>query len=432
MFHFLSGSCLCPVHWSQVWVHNEDVVGAAPIADAPTTSEWSIILFSTTKVRLILETWQYLFPGNKLHKNCKQNTILIANIKFYLNNIGHFHQTSMTCVMDSERDAYKLLMGHCNIDISPPRMSSLESQLFCTINPLIFCNASNCRIICSNCWLFNEFFFFFRGKSFRMAFSELQSLRAFVSCPFIALSATLTVELWSKLPKLLGMDSPKIISETPDKPNIYLQRIVKPPNIDIIECAESVYAPELKKLLQLRSSYPVTLCYMPLEWCSDAQSLAVELFGEPCITDTLYAIVFSTQDNSITSHVMKELKKKKPSLRLVFCSASLGMGFDSPCITRIIHGKPPRTMIDFVQQLGRAGRSGQSSESVMYYNSSDIAANIPGLSDDIRKYCQTSDCLRLTMLAVFGFKEKAVDLTGCQCCSNCSSQCQCDSCKGAL
>ena len=172
------------------------------------------------------------------------------------------------------------------------------------------------------------------------------------------------------------MDSPKIISETPDKPNIYLQRIVKPPNIDIIECAESVYAPELKKLLQLRSSYPVTLCYMPLEWCSDAQSLAVELFGEPCITDTLYAIVFSTQDNSITSHVMKELKKKKPSLRLVFCSSSLGMGFDSPCITRIIHGKPPRTMIDFVQQLGRAGRSGQSSESVMYYNSSDIAARV--------------------------------------------------------
>ena len=148
---------------ARCWVHNEDVVGAAPIADAPTTSEWSIILFSTTKVRLILETWQYLFPGNKLHKNCKQNTILIANIKFYLNNIGHFHQTSMTCVMDSERDAYKLLMGHCNIDISPPRMSSLESQLFCTINPLIFCNASNCRIICSNCWLFNDFFFF-QGK----------------------------------------------------------------------------------------------------------------------------------------------------------------------------------------------------------------------------------------------------------------------------
>ena len=38
-------------------VENEDVVGAAPTGDAPTTSEWSTILLPT-KVRLILETWR--------------------------------------------------------------------------------------------------------------------------------------------------------------------------------------------------------------------------------------------------------------------------------------------------------------------------------------------------------------------------------------
>ena len=35
-------------------VDKEDVVGAAPSGDAPTSSEWSTILLST-KVRLILE-----------------------------------------------------------------------------------------------------------------------------------------------------------------------------------------------------------------------------------------------------------------------------------------------------------------------------------------------------------------------------------------
>ena len=39
-------------------VDNEDVVGAAPTGDAPTTSELSTILLPT-KVRLILETWRY-------------------------------------------------------------------------------------------------------------------------------------------------------------------------------------------------------------------------------------------------------------------------------------------------------------------------------------------------------------------------------------
>ena len=56
----LISSCsrLCPIHWSQVL--NEDVVGAAPTGDVPTTSEWSTILLPT-KVRLILETWRYVF-----------------------------------------------------------------------------------------------------------------------------------------------------------------------------------------------------------------------------------------------------------------------------------------------------------------------------------------------------------------------------------
>ena len=54
-----SCSCLCPTHWNQVFqVENEDVVGAAPTGDAPTTSEWSTILLPS-KVRLILETWRY-------------------------------------------------------------------------------------------------------------------------------------------------------------------------------------------------------------------------------------------------------------------------------------------------------------------------------------------------------------------------------------
>ena len=38
-------------------VKNEDVVGAAPKVDAPTTSEWSTILLPA-KVLLILEGWR--------------------------------------------------------------------------------------------------------------------------------------------------------------------------------------------------------------------------------------------------------------------------------------------------------------------------------------------------------------------------------------
>ena len=42
-------------------VENEDVVGAAPTGEAPTTCEWSTILLPT-KVRLILVTLRYMKP----------------------------------------------------------------------------------------------------------------------------------------------------------------------------------------------------------------------------------------------------------------------------------------------------------------------------------------------------------------------------------
>ena len=51
------------------------------------------------------------------------------------------------------------------------------------------------------------------------------------------------------------------------------------------------------------------------------------------------------------------------------------MGFDSPCVTRVIHARPPRRAIDFLQQVGRAERKGQESVSILYYNASDIATN---------------------------------------------------------
>ena len=53
----------------KVW-SMEDVVGAAPTGDAPTTYEWSTILL-LTKVRLILEDWRYIIFFKTILLNLK-------------------------------------------------------------------------------------------------------------------------------------------------------------------------------------------------------------------------------------------------------------------------------------------------------------------------------------------------------------------------
>ena len=54
-------------------VENEDVVGAAPTGDAPTTSEWSTILLPT-KVRVILKVLRYISIGNACWNACYLTT----------------------------------------------------------------------------------------------------------------------------------------------------------------------------------------------------------------------------------------------------------------------------------------------------------------------------------------------------------------------
>ena len=59
MFLVSSCTCLHPNLEARCAIENEDVVGAAPAGDAPTTSEWSTILLPT-KVQFILDVWQYV------------------------------------------------------------------------------------------------------------------------------------------------------------------------------------------------------------------------------------------------------------------------------------------------------------------------------------------------------------------------------------
>ena len=64
---------------ARCWVENEDVVGAAPTGDAPTTSEWSTILLPTV-VRLILKVLRYVYaPANGTKIWC---SISIYRIKY--------------------------------------------------------------------------------------------------------------------------------------------------------------------------------------------------------------------------------------------------------------------------------------------------------------------------------------------------------------
>ena len=84
-----------------------------------------------------------------------------------------------------------------------------------------------------------------------------------------------------------------------------------------------------------------------------------------------------------------------------------------------------------MQEIGRAGRDGLTSTAQLMYNASDIAANIADMSEDMRKYCLTTDCRRLVLSNYFGYVIEQKEIIH-ECCDNCAKHCKCSYCKNLL
>ncbi|KAH3887128.1 hypothetical protein DPMN_011144 [Dreissena polymorpha] len=162
--------------------------------------------------------------------------------------------------------------------------------------------------------------------------------------------------------------------------------------------------------------------FMPLYYISQASAYLRFIFGSNDITKSCYAVLYSNQDKCVLNYTINALKAASPVIRLILTSSVAGMGFDPPCVTRIIHAKPPASIAQYLQEIGRAGRRGQQSHAILYYNKRDLAANTPGIQQDIIKYCSDDTrCLREKLLEPFGF-QKSDQIANDKCCSICKSK----------
>ena len=177
------------------------------------------------------------------------------------------------------------------------------------------------------------------------------------------------------------------------------------------------------------SSYPVTVVYVnnleSLGYCYQyienlLQEDAYNPRTEKSPENRIFAQYHKDYTTRMKDHIVKELRKPTPKLRLIFATVALGMGLDSPSIISIIHFRPPTTLEKYLQEMGRAGRNGQSANACMFYNMSDIAPNRKGLSTAMREFClNTKTCLRRHLAGYFGFDSVLYDGPSNLCCSVC-------------
>ena len=266
---------------------------------------------------------------------------------------------------------------------------------------------------------------------FREAFSKIKELRSLCrsNCPLLALSATVNCDLTELIKTSCSLYKFKVISECTARKNICLHVIqikkksVEPLNWVLDGLVEyGVDSPKI--VIYCRTVKLVGWMYEEFLNCGRLSATEVR------------NLVGMYHSNTLESHKEKclnSLTKPGFSIRVVIATSALGCGVDMESVNFVIHFGPSFDTVDYVQQIGRAGRGAASGynqcHAIMYLyprSTRDISQNMKNFI-----FSANEQCLRVFLYMPFSSTEvKPISpshfcctfcMKSCECCQNCSN-----------
>ena len=154
----------------------------------------------------------------------------------------------------------------------------------------------------------------------------------------------------------------------------------------------------------------MTIIYLKLKYCGYAYNLFERVLGDrQFVGETrdpvgrLFAQFHAPQTTRMKKAIIGEIRKTDSRIRVLFATSALGMGVDVPSVEHVIQITPPSNIESYLQEVGRAGRTGVPSRATLYFNNSDIAANKEHVTKPMKAYCKLQEsCLRNLMLKYLG------------------------------
>ena len=275
----------------------------------------------------------------------------------------------------------------------------------------------------------------YRGDEFRKEYSRLGEVRSILpqNVNVMALTATATKTLRKDVSDLLGMESPVLVSVSPDKENIkYLvaghvtmeksfgpiadQLYEHQANVGrtIIFCQKLDDCCKLYRFFRKKLGSRFTFPYGSPDLCCNR---VVDMFHsctEPCIKDS----------------IIKNFSTCSP-LRVVIATIAFGMGVDIHDIRNIIHFGSCEDIEMYVQAVGRAGRDGNNSTALLLTRK----GTKQHIGVPMKTYCENnSNCRREVLFKDFDEHRDTTksNLRLCMCCDVCAAKCVCGKCSDTI